>query len=235
VYESFLVKPFDPLCYSAHVNDESPIDTTPAGNGPTPDYAPPSPGCSRSHESDGLRSFLGDQAPPVPEVRFDLQILQSLRRIFRAADLFSRRLVKQHRITAPQLMCLHRLAESDGLTVSGLSKAIYLSASTVVGILDRLERQGLVTRVRSVVDRRKVLIHATQAGRDLVLDAPSPLQQALETGLRALAIEEQRTLAESLDRLVGMLELDSLDAAPVLQTGAIDGDEATSEEDTHQL
>jgi DNA-binding MarR family transcriptional regulator len=170
---------------------------------------------------DGMdpKQFIRDDVPPVPEVAFDLQILQSLRRLMRAADIFSRRLVKAHRITGPQLMCLHKLLdETEGLTVSELSKRMFLSASTVVGILDRLEVQGLVTRVRSAADRRKVLIHVTQSGRDLVVDAPSPLQQALQTGLEALPTSQQRAIAENLKQLVQMLELQDLDAAPMLET-----------------
>jgi len=168
------------------------------------------------HNGDGV----GDDVPPVPEVAFDLQILQSLRRLMRAADLFSHQLAKAHRVTSPQLMCLHRLLESDGLTVSELSKAIFLSPSTVVGILDRLEAQELVTRVRSAEDRRKVLINVTQAGRDLVDAAPSPLQRALQSGLAERTTADQRTIAESLDQLVRMLELQDLDAAPILESAA---------------
>lgn len=161
--------------------------------------------------------FILDQAPPVPEVAYDLQVVRSLRRLIRAADIFSRQLIKQHKITGPQLMCLHKLLEHDGLTVSGLSKEIYLSASTVVGILDRLERQELITRIRSKTDRRKVLIHVTQRGRDLVIDAPSPLQRALQKGLSELNEKQQRQMADTLADLVSMLEIDHIDAAPMLE------------------
>lgn len=167
-------------------------------------------------------AFIRDAAPPVPPMRPELQILQSLRRIIRAAEIFSKQLIRQHKITGPQLMCLRKLMESEGLTVSELSKAIYLSPSTVVGILDRLEERGLVARLRSRGDRRKVLIHPTQAGRELVAEAPSPLQVALERGLQALEPEQQQRMAESFSQLVQMLELDFVDAAPVLETGPLD-------------
>jgi DNA-binding MarR family transcriptional regulator len=170
---------------------------------------------------DGMdpKAFIRDEVPPVLPVAHDLRILQSLRRLMRATEIFSRRLVKAHKITGPQLMCLHKLLESDeGLTVSQLSRAIYLSASTVVGILDRLERQDLVTRVRSATDRRKVLINVTETGRNLVLDAPSPLQQALQAGLMTLPESEQCSIADSLGQLVNMLELQDMDAAPMLDT-----------------
>jgi DNA-binding MarR family transcriptional regulator len=163
--------------------------------------------------------FILNEAPEVSEVAYDLLVLQSLRRLIRATDIFSRRLVAQHKVSGPQLICLHRLLESDGLTVTQLSQAVYLSPSTVVGILDRLERQELVTRIRSLQDRRKVLIHVTQKGRDLVQDAPSPLQEALQAGLAKLPIDGQQTIADSMAALVAMLEVSELDAAPILETG----------------
>ncbi len=176
-------------------------------------------------EYTGPASFILDQAPPVPEIAYDLQVLRSLRRLIRAADIFSRQLIKRHKITGPQLICLHKLLEHDSLTVSGLSKEIYLSASTVVGILDRLERQHLITRVRSKTDRRKVVIQVTQQGRDLVIDAPSPLQQALQKGLSKLDESKQRSIADTLAELVSMLEIERLDAAPILESGeSIDAD-----------
>ena len=167
-----------------------------------------------------LSEYILNEAPAVPEIAYDLQVLQSLRRLIRAADIFSRRLIKQHKVTGPQLMCLHKLLEHDGLTVSELSKAIYLSPSTVVGILDRLERQLLVTRIRSSTDRRKVLLHVTQEGRDLVVDAPSPLQEALQNGLSKLDTAKQKEIADNISSLVMMLEIEDLDAAPILDTDA---------------
>lgn len=155
----------------------------------------------------------------MPLVAYDLQVLLSLRKLIRAADIFSRRLIREHKISGPQLMCLHKLIEFDGMTVSQLSKEIFLSPSTVVGILDRLEKQGLVVRNRSEQDRRKVLLSVTKAGRLLVEEAPPPLQNALQEGLGQLSIKEQEKIADSMQKLVEILEIESLDAAPILETG----------------
>ncbi len=183
-----------------------------------------------------LSDFIQDAAPEVPRLHHDLRIIQSLRRIIRATDLFSRRLVKQHKITGPQLMCLHKIVESEGLTIAELSRSIYLSASTVVGIIDRLERQGLATRQRSVSDRRKVLIHATQEGRDVLIDAPSPLQKALQSGLNELEEPEQKRIADTLEHLVDILELERVDAAPMLEIGPIDpGSLPRDDSENHHL
>ncbi|MFW5845691.1 MAG: MarR family winged helix-turn-helix transcriptional regulator [Planctomycetota bacterium] len=132
--------------------------------------------------------------------------MQALRRIMRAADLFSHKLAQEHTVTGPQLVCLIAVAEHEGLTVSQLSQAVYLSSSTVVGILDRLERRGLLERRRGTHDRRQVLIHPTATGLALLQAAPSPLQQALCTGLDDMAETERDEICICIEKLVHILE-----------------------------
>ncbi|MBU2644584.1 MarR family transcriptional regulator, partial [bacterium] len=89
-----------------------------------------------------------------PDKRYDLMILQDLRRIMRAVDLYSKQLSIKYAITAPQLVCLLTIVESKMITVAALAKKIHLSPSTVIGILDRLEDKKLIARKRDVKDRR---------------------------------------------------------------------------------
>jgi DNA-binding MarR family transcriptional regulator len=151
--------------------------------------------------------------------RYDLEILQSLRRIIRATDIYSRRLRVTHDLTAPQLICLLAVVEDGPLTPTLLAERVHVSASTVVGIIDRLEKKGLVTRTRSEVDRRVVNINPTTKARRLARHAPSPLQENLAAALETLPPREQRSIARSLDRLVELMELADVEAAPILDTG----------------
>ena len=50
------------------------------------------------------------------------RVLTALRRIVHAGDLFSRRLLQEHSVTASQLICLHTLAEEGPLTSRRLPK-----------------------------------------------------------------------------------------------------------------
>jgi DNA-binding MarR family transcriptional regulator len=95
-----------------------------------------------------------NQDPEVPKASYDLRILQALRRIIRAVDIHSHKLSTQHKITGPQLACLMAIKEEVPLTSGNLAKKVYLSPSTVVGIVDRLEEKKLVKRNRSSKDRR---------------------------------------------------------------------------------
>lgn len=158
----------------------------------------------------------------IPGQRHDLRILQSLRRIVRSIDIHSRKLSMRHDVTAPQLITLLAICGQGPLTIAKLSKEVHLSPSTLVGIIDRLEGKKLVTRQRSVADRRKVMIQVTEQGKKFAEDAPSPLQETLAKALVDLSDLEQSTIALSLERIVELMEAKELDAAPILQTGAIE-------------
>lgn len=156
--------------------------------------------------------------PSIPPERYDLKILQALRKIIRGIDIHSRKLVASHDITAPQLICLITIVEDGPLTLKQIAQKVFLSSSTVVGILDRLESKGLVLRARDTRDRRLVNVTATPTGRKLVENAPSPLQEGLARSLKRLPAIELATIALSLQRIVDLMEVEALDAAPLLDT-----------------
>jgi DNA-binding MarR family transcriptional regulator len=158
----------------------------------------------------------------IPDERYGLRILQSLRRIVRSIDIHSRKLSMQHDITAPQLITLLAICGHGPMTIADISKEVHLSPSTLVGIIDRLEAKKLVIRERATVDRRKVMINATEQGKSFASEAPSPLQETLAQALADLNDLEQSTIALSLERIVELMEAKELDAAPILSTGAID-------------
>ena len=140
------------------------------------------------------------------KVRYDLSILHSLRRIIRAVSLYSHHLSSSYKITAPQLVCLMTVVNEGPLSQSALSKRVFLSASTVVGIVDRLEEKGFITRQRDRKDRRLINVQATAKGQELVAQAPSPLPTALAAALQQLPELEQAIIALSLERIVDLME-----------------------------
>lgn len=166
------------------------------------------------------RGYTGPPVPPKPE----LQILQALRRIIRAVDIQSRRLASRYGITGPQLVCLATLCDEGALTSAELSRRVYVSASTITGIIDRLEQRGYVERKRDEIDRRRVLLHATPEGYKLAYRAPSPLQDKLMERLHNLPDLERAAIGMSLERVVELMEARDLDASPILTTGEMSDD-----------
>ena len=155
--------------------------------------------------------------------------LRAIRRIIRAVDLFSRRLEGQRGVTVPQLSCLMHVVSAGALPLTTLAHKADLAPSTAVGIVDRLERKGLVTRTRSDVDRRQVVIKPTPAGVALVTTAPSPLQDRLSAALEGLPELEQASIALSLERVVGLMDIAEVDASAILHARASMIDEAHDE------
>ena len=61
----------------------------------------------------------------------------------------------------------------DGLTMSELSRRLMVTNGNLTGLVDRLAREGLVTRVASAPDRRAQIVSLTAAGRR-ALDSMTP-------------------------------------------------------------
>lgn len=159
--------------------------------------------------------------PPIPEGNYELRILQSLRRIIRAIEIHSQHLNHDYQITGPQLGCLLAIKQNGAMTPTRLARSLFLSASTVVGIVDRLEEKGLLARIRSTEDRRQVQICLTEAGDLLAARAPSPLQETLSGSLKNLPTLEQLSITLALDKLVNLMEAGEISAAPILETGPL--------------
>lgn len=174
--------------------------------------------------------------PSVPPLSvYQDRILRSIRRIMRSVDLYSHKLALESGVTVPQLSCLLRVVAAGPLTHKALAAEVELSASTLVGIVDRLEAKGLVRRERSSLDRRQVLISATEEGSILAARSPSPLQDRLAAALEDVPELERAAIALSLERIVELMQIGQVDAAPILDTSAslrLDvGDKAPQHED----
>jgi len=165
-----------------------------------------------------IESNLPAALQPTIEDREEA-ILRSLRRIIRAVDLYSRKLVSQTGLSGPQLICLRQLASNGSMQTSHLADAVNLSSATVCGILNRLEQRGLVNRERQADDKRRVLVSLSEAGQDTVDNAPPALHDSFVFELRSLPVSQQRGIEETLSRIVAMMAAEDLDAAPILVPG----------------
>jgi len=162
-----------------------------------------------------------DKAVDIPESRFGRRILHALRRIIRSVDIYSRKLVAEHQVTGPQLVCLNTIVELGPITATDLAHQVHLSASTVVRILDRLESKGLVQRQRQADDRRRIHVTATIAGHELSAKAPYSDQHPLRNALKQLPTEKQESVTELLEQLVSLMDASALSASPILEVGSI--------------
>ena len=70
-------------------------------------------------------------------------------------------------ITYPQYLVLSTLWEGDGQTIGAVAERLGLDSSNVTPLVKRMEAAGLVSRLRNPQDERQVLVHLTDAGRDM--------------------------------------------------------------------
>jgi DNA-binding MarR family transcriptional regulator len=149
------------------------------------------------------------------------EMLRAIRRILRRVALHSRGMSRDLGLTLPQVLVLRVIGESSGPpTAREVATRVQLSPATVSGILDRVERLGLIARTRSTIDRRRVLLTLTDQGRERIRDTPAPLQEEFAARVSVLPPSEQRDLLRSLEVVVKLLEAESLDAAPILSAAA---------------
>ena len=144
------------------------------------------------------------------------EVLVELRRIIRATDLQSKRMVKACGLTIPQIVVLRAIADLGDVTVRRVSEHVSLSQATVTTILNRLESRGLVTRVRSESDKRVVNARLTPAGVAVLDSSPTPLHEKFIESFDALKAAEQREILAALQRVAEMMGVEDIDAAPLL-------------------
>lgn len=161
-----------------------------------------------------------DKTAPPEVAPLDQEVLRSLRRIFHAVDRHSRQLARRHGLTEPQAICLTAVRRAGAINPGHLARSVSLSPPTVSGILDRLERRGLIKRERAARDRRQVVVGLTEDGRALLERSPPPLQERFTRQLTEMPLSRQRQIARSLGDVVRLMEAEDIDAAPLLARGA---------------
>lgn len=144
------------------------------------------------------------------------EILDNIRRLFQFVNEHSKRAVRETGLTGPQLWAIKVIAERAPIRVSELARRMYLHPATVVGIIDRLELRGLVSRTRSRTDRRVVEIDLTPQGRTLVAEAPEVFQGVLLKGLESLSLDTLQEVAGGLDKLVTILGVQETPPVPIV-------------------
>lgn len=153
--------------------------------------------------------------------RLDLALI-ALRQILRATEISSRALAKACGLTPSQLIMLQVIEKEGGAaTPSLIAKELSLSQATVTALIDKLEARKIVRRNKDREDKRRVLVELTAQGRSTLNDAPSILQQRFERGFEKLESWEQSFLVAALERTAMLLDAEDIDAAPVLDVGAI--------------
>lgn len=104
-------------------------------------------------------------------------------------------------MTPPQFAALAKLADVGETSQNQLGSMIAMDAATIKGVIDRLKARGLVDITRHEIDRRRLMVSLTAAGRE-ALDRLVPLAEEITTEtLQPLSQKEAATLLRLLARI----------------------------------
>jgi DNA-binding MarR family transcriptional regulator len=126
---------------------------------------------------------------------------KSLRYIAGIIKQKGREMLNQYTITPPQFVALQWLLENGDMTIGELSNKMYLAFSTTTDLIDRMEKNKLVVRVKDENDRRVVRIHLLDEGARIIEEVIQKRQGYLAEVLSAFTMEE----IIELERLLGKL------------------------------
>jgi len=167
-----------------------------------------------------IREFLSGVAV-TGEADICDEVLIAIRRVVRAIDLHSRSLIASHGLTGPQALLLKEINKAQQISAGEIARRVTLSQATVTDIVNRLEKKGLVRKIRCQGDRRKLSISTTSAAQELLRKSPPLLQERFVARFSNLHDWEQTQLLSSLQRIASMMDAEDIDAAPVLSSGAV--------------
>src|SRR5690625_1022309 len=113
-----------------------------------------------------------------------------------------RKILKNYPITSPQFIALQWVIDREKITIGELSDKIGLAFSTTTDLVDRMEKNGLVERVRDHSDRRVVRILPLDKGKRIIKEVISMRQEYLGEVLSNLSEEEKEMINKSLNLLL---------------------------------
>ena len=142
-------------------------------------------------------------------------IVGSIRRLVRAVYLDSQKMKREFGMTGPQSGVLHLLLKNGSMSSADLSRLMYVTPSNITGIIDRLEKKGLVERVRRERDRRVTLLVLTAAGKELSEGIPDAIEKQLINQLSDLENEHVQILAMAMNQVLNLIDTSGVEEKPL--------------------
>jgi DNA-binding MarR family transcriptional regulator len=134
------------------------------------------------------------------------EIEQLIRRVSFVIKCRGRDILNDFDITPPQFNALLLLAEHGDMTIGDLGSKMYLASSTATDLIDRMERNGLVERIRDSNDRRVVRLHMLDKGRQMIKEVLESRRRYLDNILSAVSDEDKRVLTDSLSSIYELMK-----------------------------
>ena len=126
--------------------------------------------------------------------------------LLRFSRQYARQIMAEQGIKPRQFSVLRYLLDSGPATVGQVQMFLHRSASTTSALIAQLEEMGFVTRTRSKLDNRVVIVELTDTGMDIATDTPLgglPLLRRQLAGMPEARLEEIQSV---LVQIAGLME-----------------------------
>lgn len=146
------------------------------------------------------------------------ELMINIRKIVRGINLESKRIEKQFGLSIPQLLILKFLEISPDYRsyMKELKNHLSLNASTVTGIVSRLEAKGLIARLPSISDKRSTPVVLTSKGLDMINNSDESLHERIAKKANEIENTDYSTILVSLEKIIEIFDLKDIDASPII-------------------
>ncbi|GHD93923.1 homoprotocatechuate degradation operon regulator, HpaR [Pseudocitrobacter faecalis] len=121
-----------------------------------------------------------------------------------AAMSYFRPIVKQHNLTEQQWRIVRILAENPSMDFHDLAFRACILRPSLTGILTRMERDGLVLRLKPVNDQRKLFVSLTKEGQALYARAQTQVEEAYRLIENEFTPEKMQQLTALLGEFIAL-------------------------------
>jgi DNA-binding MarR family transcriptional regulator len=129
------------------------------------------------------------------------EIEELLRNVSTILKKRGRDILSNFDITPPQLDALLVLRDFGELTMGELCQKMFLACSTATDLIDRMERNGLIERVRDTADRRVIRLKVLAKGTSVIDQVLEARRSYLVNILAEIDVADKERLIQSLEQL----------------------------------
>jgi len=141
------------------------------------------------------------------KIKLQKEVLKHFREIYIQAKSELKDNVKKTGLSGSQLWIMQQIYNFNGISNSELAKNLTLHVSTCSILVNKLIKKGLVEKVRSTTDERKIVLTITSKGKQLMAKAPKSPEGAIPSTLKKLNIEELEELNTVLTKFAKKMKV----------------------------
>lgn len=135
-----------------------------------------------------------------------LELMRVIWALDHALQSRSKAMARALGVTGPQRFVLRVVERSPGISSGELAEYLHLHPSTLTGVLQRLERRGLLGRTKDPRDARRVLLQLTAAGKRVLSRRRSSVEAVVRLAIGRESRAQVAAAAEVLRRITSALE-----------------------------